>query len=269
MSDLTIPLWPDGCSHNVEGPRGLPRLEVFQTLPENHPARPAVIVCPGGGYGGLSPHEGLPLAQLFAVHGMVGIVCYYRVAPNRFPGPQADVMRAVRLVRSMSDPLGVDPNRIALMGFSAGGHNAATVATQPDVHHDEHDDLVGQFSARPDRLILGYPVISFGEHGHMGSANNLLGEDATDEQRRALSNELHVTADNPPTFIFHTSSDQAVPIENALMFASALSAAKVPCELHAYEFGPHGVGMALNNPKLRSWSGLLIDWLREWSADPA
>lgn len=264
MAAQTIDLWPETCPHHVQTDYGAPRLDVYPPAGQTDKPRAAVIVCPGGGYGMLAPHEGAPLAELFAAHGMVGFVCYYRVAPHRFPLPQADVMRAVRLVRARAEEFSVDPQRIGLMGFSAGGHNAATVATQPNIHKDAHDDLVGRYDCRPNRLILGYPVISFLDHAHRGCIDNLMGEDASDDQCRALSNQLHVTAENPPTFTFHTADDGAVPVENSLMFAGALRRAGVPCESHVYESGPHGVGMALDNPKLRSWTAVLIDWLHDW-----
>ena len=151
------------------------------------------------------------------------------------------------------------------MGCSAGGHLASTVATQPRLHIEPDDGLAAKVSARPDRVILGYPVISFvANRYHAGSAGNLLGPEPSEERRKQFSNELHVTSENPPAFIFHTADDPGVRVNNALLFASAYAEKEVPCELHIYRSGPHGVGMALNNPALRTWSSLLIDWLRDW-----
>jgi acetyl esterase/lipase len=254
---MRIPLWQDATPH----------LEVWLPATTTPKAHAAVIVCPGGGYHGRAAHEGEPFARLFAEHGFVGMVLHYRVAPNRHPLPLADgcrAVRAVRAVRHMADNLNIAPNRIALMGFSAGGHLACTVATQPDLHHDEQDDLAGKVSARPDRLILGYPVVSLTTKYHAGSAQNLLGENPSLEARRQLSNELHVTAQNPPAFLFHTADDPAVPVENSLNFAAACAAHKVPVALHVFPHGRHGVGMAAEEPVLRRWTELLGDWLRSW-----
>lgn len=283
MTDArVINLWPDDSSQNglpVEpdpGTRpgwtsspGRPTLTLYPPTPSiwnGIHKRGCVIICPGGGYGGLASHEGEPLARLFAVHGLFAAVLNYRVAPNRFPASYNDACRAIRIIRSQADALGIDPQRIALMGFSAGGHLASTVATQPSLHIDADDDLAPQVSARPDRVILGYPVTTFvnGQY-HKGSPNNLIGPDATLEQRTQLSNELHVTPDNPPAFLFHTADDPGVRVHNSLLFASACAEHEVPCELHIYRTGPHGVGMALNNPALRSWTNLLIDWLADWT----
>lgn len=277
-----IPLWPDGSKQNPAvaaadpaakptpgwtNTPGRPCITLYPPTPSiwNGPnKRGCVIVCPGGGYGGLASHEGEPFARLFAMHGLYAAVLTYRVAPHRFPAPYNDACRAIRLVRSMADPLGIDPQRIAIMGFSAGGHLASTVATQPELHIEPDDDLAPRISARPDRVILGYPVVSFVTRYHAGSAANLLGDNPSLERRTQFSNELHVTANNPPAFLFHTGDDAAVPVENSLMFASAYATHKIPCELHVYRSGQHGVGMATNNPALRSWSSLLIDWLGDW-----
>ena len=260
----TIDLWPRDCEHHVEGPRGYPRLEVIEPIKRTDAPRAAVVVLPGGGYGGLAPHEGMPFAELFARHGMVSAVCYYRVAPNRWPGPYTDAARAMRLMRWRAEQFHIDPQRVGLLGFSAGGHNAMSVAIRPEKHLDPQDELVSKYSARPDRLMLGYPVVSFMDHGHQGSCNNLLGPEATDEQRREFSGEFHVDANTPPTFLFHAVSDGAVPVANSIHFMHACIAHDVPVELHAYQTGRHGVGMAEDDPKLRSWSGLMIDWLGDW-----
>ena len=260
----TIPLWPEGCSHGITSEPLSPRLEIWQpsaTTPKRHAA---VIVCPGGAYGFRAPHEGEPVAQLFAERGFVGIVLHYRVAPHRHPLPLADGCRAVRIVRHLANDLNIAPNRIGLMGFSAGGHLAAAVATQPDLHRDASDDLATHYPARPDRLILAYPVISLVTRYHTGSAENLLGKDPTLAARRQLSHELHVTAQNPPAFLFHTADDGGVPVENSLNFAAACVAHKVPVALHVFPHGSHGVGLAQDIPELRRWPELMFDWLQKW-----
>ncbi|MFA7236081.1 MAG: alpha/beta hydrolase [Phycisphaeraceae bacterium] len=263
----TLPLWESGSVNDVETLGVRPHLEVYWGVrrPEGKP-QAAVVVLPGGGYGTRAPHEGSPFAQLFAAHGITAFVCHYRVLPHRWPASYADAARAIRLVRSKAKELNIDPERVGLMGFSAGGHCACTVGTQPELHHDAHDDWVGKYSARPQRLILGYPVVSFVTNPHQGSCNNLLGENATEEQRRRFSNELHVTKENPATFIFHTADDGAVPVENSLNYAAACSRVKVSCELHVYASGPHGVGMALNQTGLKGWTGLMMDWMKDWWA---
>ncbi len=263
---LVVPLWPEGSSHNPADPADRPRLEFHLPAAEATTPRAAVIVCPGGAYSHRAPHEGAPVARLFAGHGLVGIVCHYRTHPHRFPGPYADAARAVRLVRSLADRYAIDPARVAIMGFSAGGHLAATVATQPDLYQDPQDDLVSAWSARPDRVILGYPVISMVSEYHQGSAENLLGPGASEEARRQMSNELHVQAGNPPAFLFHTADDPSVPCSNSIRYALACRARGVPVELHVYESGRHGVGLAEDLPRLRSWPTLLLDWLSDWTA---
>lgn len=268
MTVTTLPLWPAGCPNNPPANEPQPRLTIFQPDRPEPASRAAVIVCPGGGYGGLAPHEGDPFARLFAAHGLVGAVLYYRVAPWKFPAPQADACRAIRLLRANAGQFGVDPQRIGLMGFSAGGHLAATTAAQPDLHRDPHDDLAGAVSARPDRAILAYPVVTFGEYTHLGSVHNLLGNPPDPKLRDQLSNEKHITAAHPPTFLFHTVDDGAVPVENALHYAAACRQAGVPVELHVYQSGRHGVGLALDMPALSGWSELLLDWLKPW-AQPA
>jgi acetyl esterase/lipase len=278
----TINLWPDASSHNVpppEGsaeppvartmPPGRPRVELFAPSAEAKPRtgpnkRACILVCPGGGYSRLTRHEGEPFCELFSSLGMVSGVVVSRIKPFQFPAPYMDACRAVRVIRSMADELDIDPNRIAIMGFSAGGHLAASVATRPEFYLDKDDDLAGKVSARPNRVILGYPAISLVTSYHTGCATNLLGPNSSEEQRREQSMELHVTKENPPAFIYHTSDDGAVLVENALMFASAYAREKVPCELHVYRSGPHGAGMALDRPALKSWTGLLVDWLSDW-----
>ena len=142
MNIVTLNLWPTGCPNNPPASEPQPRLEIYQPARRETHARPTIIVCPGGGYAGLAPHEGDPFAALFAAHGYASAVLSYRVAPWRYPAPQADACRAIRLLRANAAQFGIDPHRIALMGFSAGGHLTATTAAQPDLHHDPHDDLV-------------------------------------------------------------------------------------------------------------------------------
>jgi acetyl esterase/lipase len=261
-------LWPDDSKNNGQNPNYRPKIRIYYpTLRNKNKDRKyaAILICPGGGYNVQAPHEGQPFARLFAMNGILGIVLTYRVSPDRFPGPYSDACRAMRYLRKNSDLYNIDPNRIGIMGFSAGGHLASTVATQPYLHKDPDDDLAGSYSSRPDRLILGYPVISFiDEFAHNGSARSLLGDDPDPEMTIKLSNNHHVTDNNPPVFLFHTASDKGVPVQNSLSFAEACIKNSVSAELHIFPEGEHGVGMALNDPSLKSWTELLMNWLSSW-----
>jgi len=258
-ADETFFLWPDGSPHNGTEPTTRPRLEVY--YPSGEFRGRAVIILPGGGYEMLAPHEGEPFARLFAYHGLLAAVCFYRVSPHRYPAPMADAARAVRLVRAQAEHWGLREGGITLMGFSAGGHLASTIATQPDLHRDPLDDLAARYRARPDRLALAYPVISLVREYHLGSAVALLGPRPPEALRRQLSNELHVSPANPPVFLFHTADDEVVPVSNSIRFAQACRAQGVPVSLYIYPSGPHGVGLAEGWPDLRSWVDRLLEWL--------
>lgn len=262
-----VPLWADGSSHNPANPMERPRLELYLPAGERVGALPAVIVCPGGGYHFRAPHEAAPVAQFLAAHGLAAMVCHYRVAPQRYPAPMADVARAVRMARSCAVAWGLDPARLALLGFSAGGHAAVTVATRPDLHRDPQDDLADRFSARPNRLILAYPVISMVEDTHEICLLNLFGRDPGAEQREALSAERWVDRETPPSFIFHTADDPGVAAGHSLRFAAACRAQGVAVELHLFAHGPHGVGLAQDDPHLAPWPRLLLNWLSDWLSD--
>jgi acetyl esterase/lipase len=207
----------------------------------------AIVVLPGGGYGGLAAHEGEPVARWLASLGIVAFVCRYRHGPsNPHPAPLDDAAAAVRSVRSQGFA------RVGILGFSAGGHLAATLSTQPP---DQ--------AARPDAAVLCYPLITMSDpHGHAGSHLNLLGPNPSAELVEQLSAERRVTPRTPPTFIFHTADDPVVPVENVLMYAGALRANAVPFELHVYAHGRHGVGLATDDPLLRTWTERCADWLR-------
>ncbi len=260
----TVYLWSDTSVNNGKDPAKRPRLDFFIPETKTDKKRAFIIVCPGGGYGGLAAHEGVPFAELFASKGIVSAVLYYRVSPNRYPAPYADAARAMRLVRSQAESLQVDPEKIGIIGFSAGGHLSATIATQPNLYKDPEDTLSATVSARPNRVMLGYPVISFEEFGHMGSAKNLLGDNLSPDMLRQLSNQKQVTAENPPAFLFHTADDAVVPVQNSFYFAEACVRNKVSTALHVYPNGKHGVGLALDNPALNGWSETLIKWLADW-----
>ena len=255
-----IPLWPDGSPHNPTDPAERPRIEIHAPgEPLGRPC-PAVLVFPGGGYVTRAPHEADPFAAFFAEHGYVGIVCHYRVKPHYYPAPMADAARAIRMVRSIAPEHDIDADRLAILGFSAGGHLVCTMASQPDLVRVPEDDLSDRFSGRPNRLMAAYPAVSLVKHNR-NLAPNLLGDAVQADDRAQLSSELHVTPDHPPTFLFHTTDDPVVPAEQSVDYALALKAAGVPVELHLYASGPHGVGMAQDRPSLRSWPGLMVDWL--------
>lgn len=268
LEDEEIYLWEDGSENNGQNPDYRPKIRIYYPTVRSKDANTkfaAVLICPGGGYHIQASHEGQPFARLFAMNGIIGIVLTYRVFPDRYPGSYSDACRAIRFLRKNADSYNIDPGRIGIMGFSAGGHLASTVATQPDLHKDKHDDLADSVSARPDRLILGYPVISFiDDYAHTGSAKALLGDEPDQNMARQLSNNHQVTKDNPPVFLFHTAEDKGVPPQNSLSFAEACIENDVPVEMHLYEKGRHGVGMALDNPSLKTWSELMIVWLDSW-----
>ena len=225
----------------------------------------AVVVAPGGGYGALAmDHEGRQIAGFFNAMGVAAFVLKYRLGPRyRHPIELGDAQRAIRLVRSRAQEFGIAANRIGMMGFSAGGHLTATAGTRFDAGTPDAADAVDRVSSRPDFLILGYPVITFDPAvTHSGSVRNLLGENPDPRLLEELSNELHVTDRTPPTFLFHTNADTGVVPENSVRFYLALRRAKVPAEMHIFENGPHGVGLALGDPALSMWPTLLANWLR-------
>ncbi|MBI1896072.1 MAG: alpha/beta hydrolase [Acidobacteria bacterium] len=191
------------------------------------------------------------------------IVLKYRLGPRyRHPAPLNDAQRAIRMVRSRAAEFKIDPKRIGIWGFSAGGHLAATAATHFDSGRPNSADPVERAGSRPDFAILCYPVISFREYAHAGSRRNLLGDHPDPKLVENLSNETQVTPETPPTFLFHTNDDPGVPVENSVLFYLALRRAKVPAEMHIYEHGRHGVGLAPGDPVLSTWPPRLADWLR-------
>ena len=259
-----IPLW-EGQAPGAQGTDDAdkPSLTVYRAARGG--TGTAVVVAPGGGYGALAmDHEGRQVAAYFNAMGVAAFVLKYRLGPKyRHPVELGDAQRAMRLARSRAAEFGVNPARIGLMGFSAGGHLAATAATRFDAGNAAATDPVDRASSRPDFLILGYPVITF-ETGvtHAGSVRNLLGENPDPKLIELMSNELHVTPQTPPTFLFHTNADTGVIPENSIRFYMALRKAKVPAEMHIFENGPHGVGLALGDPALNAWPVLLTNWLR-------
>jgi acetyl esterase/lipase len=223
----------------------------------------AVVVCPGGGYEYLAmDHEGQEVAQWFASFGVTGIVLRYRIGPRyHHPVELLDAQRAVRWVRANAARLGLDPHRVGVIGFSAGGHLAATTATKWDAGAPAATDPIDRESCRPDFAILAYPVITLtAPYTHTGSRDNLLGPAAPAALVDDLSAEKHVTKDTPPVFLFSTSNDDTVPVENSLMMYAALHKAGVQVEMHIYREGPHGMGLNRFAPDAK-WPELLKDWM--------
>lgn len=258
-----MPLWPDGTPNAIgKDALDIPTITPY-LAPKETATGAAVVVLPGGGYTRLSDvKEGSDIAKWLNTLGISAFVVKYRLGPRyNQPNQLLDAARAMRTVRSKAKEWGVDANRIAILGFSAGGHLASTLGTHFDAGKPDAKDEIDRISSRPDAMILLYPVITMGEFTHAGSKKYLLGENPTPELIKLYSNELQVTKDTPPTFIFHTMTDATVPVENAMLFASALRKNGVPFEFHLYEQGPHGVGLAPTNPYLASWAARCVDWL--------
>jgi acetyl esterase/lipase len=257
-------LWPEGAPGTKgDQPDDIPSIQLYQPSADRSSGA-AVIVCPGGGYRALAPHEGHDIAVWLNGIGVTAVVLKYRHSPKYgHPAPMQDALRAIRTVRAKASEWKIDPNRIGIMGFSAGGHVASSAATHFDDGDPKATDPVEKMSSHPDLLILCYPVITMTQpSAHSGSRKNLLGENPPRDLIDLMSNEKQVTERTPPTFFFHTEDDKGVPVENSLMFAAALRREKVPYELHIYETGRHGVGLAQDNPALNTWPKLLENWLR-------
>jgi acetyl esterase/lipase len=227
----------------------------------------AMVICPGGGYGGLAAHEGNDYALWLNQNGVTCFVLKYRLGPAGYRHPRMleDAARAVRLVRARATEWSVDPKRIGIMGSSAGGHLASTLLTHFDAGKPDAEDPIERHSSRPDLGILCYAVITMGPYTHQGSKRNLLGDAPSEELVKLLSNELQVTAETPPTFLWHTAADTAVPVENSLNFAAALRKAGVPFALHIYERGRHGIGLTDKPPFAHPhpWANDCLFWLKE------
>jgi len=262
----TVPLWPNGAPGALgDEDRDKPTLTIF--LPtKNQGSGVGLVVCPGGSYVGLaSNHEGRQVANWLNSMGIAAFVLKYRLGPRyHHPIELGDAQRAIRMVRAHAAEYGITADHVGIMGFSAGGHLASTAGTHFDSGDPNDPDPMQRVSSRPDFLVLGYPVISMKPpYVHAGSLKNLLGDSPDPNLVEKLSNELQVTPQTPPTFLFHTTEDKAVPVENSVLFYLALRKAGVPAELHVFEKGPHGFGLDYKNPVLAMWPPLLANWFRE------
>ncbi|HYE33663.1 MAG TPA: alpha/beta hydrolase [Methylomirabilota bacterium] len=261
-----IVLWPGGApGAKGTAPADVPTLTPY--LPEKSKANgAAVVVCPGGAYRMHAvDHEGVQVARFLNQHGIAAFVLKYRLGPTyNHPAPLNDAQRAVRHVRANAKELGIATNRVGIMGFSAGGHLASTLATHFDAAEENAKDEVGKQSSRPDFAILGYPVVSMYEPNvHAFSRKMLLGDNPDPKLVELLSNEKQVTSNTPPTFLMHTTEDNGVLPDNSILFYQALRTAGVPVELHIFAFGPHGIGLAPADPAAGKWPELLINWMRK------
>ena len=265
-----IRLWA-GAAPGARGdrPQDIPTLTPFPADPAKRTGA-SMLIFPGGGYGNLAEHEGTGYAEFFAKHGITAYVLKYRLGSHgyRHPIMLNDAARALRMVRAFAKRDGLDPARIGVTGSSAGGHLAATLVTHFDSNRAdgpklETADAFDRESSRPDLAILCYPVISLGEFAHAGSRRALLGDNPPAELLQNLSNELQVTKDTPPCFLWHTLEDKAVPVENSLLFASALRRAGVPFSLHIYEKGAHGLGLGRPGREAPPWAEQLLYWFQE------
>lgn len=256
-----INLWNNEIPFQSEENDFCPYLETY-LLETSSPAG-ALVIFPGGGYGQRAQHEGAPIAEFYNNKGLHAFVVQYRISPNRHPAPLADASRAIRIVRDNAERWNIKADKIAVCGFSAGGHLAGSTGVHFDLVKTEADELCGVVSARPDALILSYPVISSTRFFHGGSFNNLLGEGYSDEMRDLMCLDKQVSETTPPSFLWHTAADQAVPVENSLMFCNSLSKFDIPFELHVFPEGNHGLGLAPQHPEVAVWADLSAIWLKK------
>lgn len=253
----TIQLWnqtPGMCEE-------VPVLDCY--FPEEQTSTTAVVILPGGGYTHRAVHEGKGYAEFLNSHGIPAFVCQYRVAPHRFPLPLLDARRAVRYVRANAESFGVDPEKIYIMGSSAGGHLAALTSTYFEPIELENTDEIDEVSCIPNGQILCYPVIKLlgKKFGHLGSGRNLLGPQQA-ELGEELSPDLIAGEKTPKAFIWHTFEDPVVNVANSLDYAKKLRTLQIPTELHVYPYGSHGLGLAEGRDRVEEWSGNLIRWLK-------
>ncbi len=260
-----LPLWESGAPGALgKEAKDIPMALV--RLSKSDQPTGALIICPGGGYGGLAmDHEGEQFAAWANELGLAAIICDYRHRGKGYghPAPSDDAKRVIRLTRAKASEWQVDPKRVGIIGFSAGGHLVSTILTQFDDGDPSSSDPIARQSSRPDYGILCYPVIMFGHPlSHKGSEKNLLGDSPDPKLVASLANHERVHRNTPPTFLMHTLEDKVVPVDNALSFYSAMVKHDVPGELHVYEFGQHGIGLGRDVPDASQWPEACKRWLR-------
>jgi len=280
---VTLKLWPEGIPGSKTDPSYVekititegktircekvvtPDLTVFLPAPEKSNGA-AVMICPGGGYGALAfDHEGNAIAKWLNDNGIAGIILKYRlpsdlIMKDKSIGPLQDAQEAMRVIRRHAEEWKIDPKKVGVIGFSAGGHLASTISTH---YAEKVYDVKDNTSARPDFSLLIYPVVSMDTLvTHRGSRNNLLGLKPGDDLVRRFSNELQITADTPPAFLVHSSDDDAVPVMNSIGYYKGLQKNKIPAELHIFQKGGHGYGLAIGRGTESSWPDLCIKWLK-------
>ncbi len=276
VAQKVVKLWPNGAPGNNECPQpeetfngkmvrfvSEPTLTIY--LPDNDKnTGAAIVICPGGGYGiEAMDHEGYIYAEYLQSKGIAGIVLKYRLPYGHHEIPLADTQHALRTVRFNAGAWGIDPGKIGISGFSAGGHLASTAATHFDKGRIEANNEIEKMSCRPDFAVLVYPVITFNElWGHMGSRENLMGKNHDLKLIHYYSNELQVTKETPPAFLVLADDDKAVPPRNSIEFYSALKEKGIPAELHIFREGGHGFGMTKGGKPYDQWPQLLIDWMK-------
>lgn len=269
QTNFSFPLWSgDAPGALGQAAKDIPTMTVFLPSPEKATGA-AMVIFPGGGYAGLADHEGSQYARWFNELGLAGLVVKYRLgsAGYRHPAMLQDAARAVRTARARAEEWKLDPQRIGVIGSSAGGHLASTLMTHWDRGNPTAADAIERQSSRPDLVILCYPVVSMSQpFTHRGSRANLLGDHPSPELQRELSAELRVSTNTPPCFIWSTADDRTVPVENSLTLALALSKVGVPFDLHIYAHGPHGIGLGnktFDQSKFHPWTRECELWLRQ------
>lgn len=250
-------LWEEKIPYNDVENNFVPKITAYPAE-----SKGAVVVFPGGGYCGRANHEGPEIGQWLQSMEITAFVVDYRVAPYKHPAEISDAMRAVKFARFYADKYGFDSDKIAVMGFSAGGHLAGSVSVHYDKEMYEATDRIDKESCKPNATVLCYPVIDMGLYRHDGSRMNLLGANPTERMTDFMSLHKHVNESTPEAFIWHTSTDQAVPVMNSLLYAEALSRESIPYELHIYPMGQHGLSLSHDMPYVAKWSRDLIEWFK-------
>lgn len=245
-----------------------PDIAVFLPSKKNATGE-AVVICPGGGYGILAyDWEGSDIARWLNSEGIAAFVLKYRLPGSKsniipYKSPLMDAQRAMRQVRYHAEKWNIDPGKVGVMGFSAGGHLASTLSTHYDAGDPSNEDPVEQESCRPDFSVLVYPVVSFTkEYTHVGSRENLLGKDADPELVKHFSNELQITEDTPPAILIHSGDDQVVPVENSMVYYHNLQKKGIISEMHIYPYGGHGYSLAIGQGHLSTWPDRVIEWIK-------